>query len=933
MLITVLFSLALPAHARVTFGVVPAANSLIRSESQAVGFAAELERRLGEEVRIRLFADEATLHNWLNRFREVDLAVLSRGYIQRQPAGEFFALAENLRSEMAGAEPADPIVARQGLSPQVMRKLQLALYALASDPAARGLIGAPKAPPPPQPAATPPVVTRKPATQAPTPPPVKKAQAPPARSPQAQAPIAAPAPPAVAPPAPEPAPETPPMAVAQEAPESAAPQAPEKQPALEAKPEPMANPGDAGAPQPRIWSDADPAAARAPDSPAPARPEAAGGEGRPTLEDYSRSAGGQAPTADDTDGATTWFQSDLPLVPLISLLVLSLAGALIFATRYRQRQTRDAFAWHSTPPSPAGAAKPRSSTSGAPSPAGAAAPQLKKTRAQATPGKPVPASQPAAPAAVRPKPAPPAVSVEVSGSTAPPNTPRPHHPEAPLREPGDQAQPVPASPPVAKVESPGATAPPVPPLEKPAQPPAAPAAEAGEKPFPFASTEDLVDPEFTPLGPNSEVLNRYRNPFEDDEFQEQPEQEMPAAPTGEADQAEAVALEETPAVGEEAQEAGPEAVPGEPEEVPLQTDASQETFSLLGVEQNQACAGPGISLAEVDEEEWAEVPLEETAPTPAIEVAANEEPIILESQGQEFSYQDAGEPVVEVAEGHGHGEAVEAAGEEPAAVETPAPLENLAAAQTPSSPLNLEGNVAAIRMPALLQLVASQSLPGTLVITTRHDEKRLHFRNGRIALAASVNRANRNQTGFLMNKVGYLLIRQGKITEEQRDKALELCGKDPSKRIGEMLLEMGALNRQSLLEALRSQAESVIFSLFIFPEGHFRFGYEEYPLRPEDDLALDIGDLLENARRNEAEWDNIREAIPSLDTVLDYTPAGRDKLGNARMTVHQKLVLSLIDGRRPINEICVAATMVDLEVYKFLYFMVHAKILHRVNRR
>ncbi|AMV72758.1 hypothetical protein JCM30471_12740 [Desulfuromonas carbonis] len=39
------------------------------------------------------------------------------------------------------------------------------------------------------------------------------------------------------------------------------------------------------------------------------------------------------------------------------------------------------------------------------------------------------------------------------------------------------------------------------------------------------------------------------------------------------------------------------------------------------------------------------------------------------------------------------------------------------------------------------------------------------------------------------------------------------------------------------------------------------------------------------------------------------------------------LVLALADGRRSIHTICSEATMLDFEVYNFLYLMVRARIL------
>lgn len=251
----------------------------------------------------------------------------------------------------------------------------------------------------------------------------------------------------------------------------------------------------------------------------------------------------------------------------------------------------------------------------------------------------------------------------------------------------------------------------------------------------------------------------------------------------------------------------------------------------------------------------------------------------------------------------------------------------------PRSPLDfppLRGDIASVSIPRLLEMAAAQPGPCILHIRGRHDEKRLRFRNGHLADAVSVNRANRSKTGFLMNKVGYLLIRQGRITEEQRDQALALCEQRPKLRIGEALIELGALSRESLLEALRTQIEGVIFSLFIFPDGRYEIVADDSETPAASDLNIPLESLLSKAEAQEPEWSRIRQAIPSLDAVLDFPEGGREKLDSARMTEHQQLVLSLVNGQRPIRDICIAATMLDLEVYKFLFFMVNAKILVRV---
>lgn len=247
------------------------------------------------------------------------------------------------------------------------------------------------------------------------------------------------------------------------------------------------------------------------------------------------------------------------------------------------------------------------------------------------------------------------------------------------------------------------------------------------------------------------------------------------------------------------------------------------------------------------------------------------------------------------------------------------------------SPLKMEGVLDTVEVPVLLQMIATHTKPVTLIISSRQDEKHLHFRNGKIASAYSINHSTNAQSEFLMNKLGYLLVRQGKVSEAERDRALELCESPKKLRIGEALIEIGAISHTELIQALRTQAEGVIFSLFIFAEGNFRLVYESPSIPQESDLAIDIRGLLDRAIRNENEWSKIRSRIPSLDSILQVTANGIDKLNSSRLTVHQRLILSLVNGRRSIHEICMESTMLDFEVYNFLYLLVNAKILSLAN--
>jgi glyoxylase-like metal-dependent hydrolase (beta-lactamase superfamily II) len=156
-----LFPLAAPALAKVTLGVVPQAQSRLSSEGTAREFARLLEKEMGEEVAVQFFKNEKELHEWVSRYRLVDLAVFSGGYLARQLPGEFFQLDHPWPGP---GDAAEYFVARQGLYPWMLKKLQKTFAALARSGAAAPILqrssstsstapspAPPPAPPPPEP--------------------------------------------------------------------------------------------------------------------------------------------------------------------------------------------------------------------------------------------------------------------------------------------------------------------------------------------------------------------------------------------------------------------------------------------------------------------------------------------------------------------------------------------------------------------------------------------------------------------------------------------------------------------------------------------------------------------------------------------------------------------------------------------------------------
>ncbi|WP_432823668.1 hypothetical protein [Trichloromonas sp.] len=119
-----------------TLGTVVDPGAPLRSKEAAEEFAAALGQRLNTRVAVREFKDETTLHDWLNRYRMVELALLPGGYLQKQPAGEFELLAQpdDLANQKLSA--GNWLVAQQGLDDRQLARFNSSLEQLKGTPLA-----------------------------------------------------------------------------------------------------------------------------------------------------------------------------------------------------------------------------------------------------------------------------------------------------------------------------------------------------------------------------------------------------------------------------------------------------------------------------------------------------------------------------------------------------------------------------------------------------------------------------------------------------------------------------------------------------------------------------------------------------------------------------------------------------------------------------
>src|SRR5206468_988369 len=235
----------------------------------------------------------------------------------------------------------------------------------------------------------------------------------------------------------------------------------------------------------------------------------------------------------------------------------------------------------------------------------------------------------------------------------------------------------------------------------------------------------------------------------------------------------------------------------------------------------------------------------------------------------------------------------------------------------------IKGSLKEASLPDVLQLLALGQKTGCLSIADRSNFGYIYFDKGRIAYASIVNRRDR---------LGDILVKHEKITQEQLDAAIHRQSRERDKKLGEILVLQNVLTQQELERYMRMQIEESVYYLFTWTQGTFNF---ESDVRPEQqDFLVSINPeslLLEGARRVD-EWGLIEKKIPSFDLIF-LVDRDRLAISDAKLTEVQDRLLPLLDGSRDVNQVIEDSGLGEFEVGKALYGLVTAGFLHRAGRR
>lgn len=176
--------------------------------------------------------------------------------------------------------------------------------------------------------------------------------------------------------------------------------------------------------------------------------------------------------------------------------------------------------------------------------------------------------------------------------------------------------------------------------------------------------------------------------------------------------------------------------------------------------------------------------------------------------------------------------------------------------------MSLAGHLSELALPDLLQIVAMAEKSGRLDLTNRDGEGLIVFRSGRVIYAAS-NAARET--------LGSILVCRHLVSEEALHKALEHQFRSrEERRLGSILVEMGALSLEALESVIYQQIQHVIGELVKWHDGYFKF--EAMVIPDHGEIAVDAREFLAeagfNAHRIALELSRIADEARQVDAQV-----------------------------------------------------------------
>ena len=235
----------------------------------------------------------------------------------------------------------------------------------------------------------------------------------------------------------------------------------------------------------------------------------------------------------------------------------------------------------------------------------------------------------------------------------------------------------------------------------------------------------------------------------------------------------------------------------------------------------------------------------------------------------------------------------------------------------------LKGNLRDFSTTQLLNLINLARKTGTLTIQDNGQEAHKAFQEGKLIYAHMGNEQG--------NHLAQILQNAGKLSKEQANIIETKVQGKTDRQIGYLLIQAGHVTQSDIMQSVRQNVLNIVFGLFTWGEGIFRFEANKLPSSNRITIPIDLESVIMEGSRRLKEWEILQEELPDLDKTLRFTDRPDSRLRNINLTVEEWKVISLIDPRNSMRKIAQANNLSDFEIRRIIYGMIQAGIVELIQ--
>jgi curved DNA-binding protein CbpA len=220
------------------------------------------------------------------------------------------------------------------------------------------------------------------------------------------------------------------------------------------------------------------------------------------------------------------------------------------------------------------------------------------------------------------------------------------------------------------------------------------------------------------------------------------------------------------------------------------------------------------------------------------------------------------------------------------------------------------GEITSMTVPWLFKALHAAKKTGTVVFTRDIAVKNVYVAAGDIVFASS---------SLNEDRLGEWLVRAGTITRQQHNASTELVSTS-GKKHGTILVEQGVISPRDLVDGVKFQIRQIIISLFSWRSGLYAFYEGPLPAQDIIPLKMSTGNVIIEGLRG-LEWQVIRASLPPLTTIIRPSSDLSLLFQQADLEQDHQAVLSLMDGKKSIEEICALSETGDFNTLRAVYVL------------